>query len=242
MVEKNFYKNKRDRCIIVGTGNTLNEIDMSFLKDEITISFNTILVKEDFTPNYLCVSDTTVLENSYNTVFSDRMNDGYYVISNGCVIADKHPDGHGNCHKRQGATCRGVNLDPKYKNIYTVKHNEKSGIHINHMDWPERTKLLKTDEYYIDPDFKTITCYGGGTVDNICIPLAVYLGFKEIYLLGCDASWGHFYDNDARRGRREWINFKHVLPILEKQNIKLMNIDPTNVFSELKYVNYKELI
>ncbi len=243
MIKKDYYKGKRERCFIVGTGNSLNNIDVSFLKDEITISFNQILLKPDFTPNYLCVGDTTVLENSYDLVFNDRMKNGYYVICNGCVIADKHyPNGYGNCNKNPGSTCRGIQLEDKYNNIHIVKHNEKSGIFLDHMDMPERTKLLKTDEYFIDSDFKTITCYGGGTVDNICIPLAVYLGFKEIYLIGCDASWGHFYDDDERRGRREWINFRHVVNLLEKQNIKLINTDPTNVFSELEYINYKELV
>jgi len=242
MVEKNYYKNKKNRCFIVGTGNSLNDIDMSLLENEITISFNTILLKTDFTPNYLCVSDTTVLEKSYDMVFNNRMDDGYYVISNGCRIIEKYSDGHGNCILGSGSTCRGIKLDPKYKNIYVVKHDEKSGIFANHIDWPERTKLLKPDEYYIDPEFKTMTCYGAGTVDNLCIPLAVYLGFEEIYLIGCDASWGHFYDNDVGKGRREWINFKHVLSILKKENIKLINTDPTNVFSELQFIDYRELI
>ena len=133
-------------------------------------------------------------------------------------------------------------LDNKYKNIYTVKHDEKSGVFENHIDWPQRTKLLKPEEYYIDPEFQTITAYGGGTVDNICIPLAVYLGFKEIYLLGCDALWGHFYDNDNRKGRREWINFKHVLNIIEPMGIKLIDIDPANAFEELEWKNYKDIL
>ena len=38
MVEKNYYKNKKNRCFIVGTGNSLNDIDMSLLENEITIS------------------------------------------------------------------------------------------------------------------------------------------------------------------------------------------------------------
>lgn len=38
--------------------------------------------------------------------------------------------------------------------------------------------------------------YSGGTVIYVCLQLAVYMGFKEIYLLGCDfdySSVGHFY-------------------------------------------------
>ncbi len=240
MIQKNYFKNKR--CFIIGTGASLNDFDMSLLKNEITISFNNILLKSDFTPNYLCVSDTTVMENNYDLIFNDRMKDGYYVICNGCKITEKYPEGKGNCTLLPGSTCRGIKLDNKYKNIYTVKHDEKSGVFENHIDWPQRTKLLKPEEYYIDPEFQTITAYGGGTVDNICIPLAVYLGFKEIYLLGCDALWGHFYDNDNRKGRREWINFKHVLNIIEPMGIKLIDIDPANAFEELEWKNYKDIL
>ena len=75
MIQKNYFKNKR--CFIIGTGASLNDFDMSLLKNEITISFNNILLKSDFTPNYLCVSDTTVMENNYDLIFNDRMKDGY---------------------------------------------------------------------------------------------------------------------------------------------------------------------
>jgi len=235
-------KHKGKRCFIVGTGASLNSIDMSLLENEITISLNNILWKNDFTPNYLCVADTTVLERHYNDIFNDRMNNGVYVISNGCNIADKHfPNRHGNCHKNSGATCRGIKLDPKYKNIYTVKHGELSGIFEGHID-SERTKLLKSDEYYIDEELKTITGYGGSTIDNLAIPLAVHLGCSEIYLLGADAGWYHFYDSVSSHGKREWINYKHVLPILDKLNVKLYNSDPTDVFKELEYIDLKEIL
>ncbi len=236
-VEKDKFKG--DRCFIVGTGSSLNDVDLSLLKNEITISLNLILLKDDFVPNYLCIADTTVMEKHYLTIFNDRMNNGSYVICNGCMISDKYPGGHGNCHKRQGATCRGIQLDPKYKNIYTVKHNEKSGININHME--NREKLLKTDEWYIDEELKTISSYGGSTVDNLAIPLAVYLGFKKIYLLGCDGGWNHFYDTHEKSGKRDWINYRHVIKTLGKLGISLVNCDNTNTFKELEYVKYEDI-
>ena len=240
MVEKNYYKDKKERCFIIGTGTSLNELDLSLLKDEVTISINLILHKEEFTPNYLCISDTTVMETHYHTIFNDKMNDGWYVICNGCMIADKYPNGYGNCHNNPGSTCRGINLDSKYENIYTVKHNEKSGIHINHME--NRETLLKTDEYYIDTNLETITAYGGSTIDNLAIPLAVYLGFKNIYLLGCDGGWDHFYDSVRKEGKREWINYNHVKKELDKHSINLVNCDTTKAFPELEYQKLEDIL
>ena len=235
MVEKNLHKGKR--CFIVGTGSSLDDIDLSLLKDEITIGINLILLKEDFVPNYLCVADTQVLKNHYNVIFSDKMDNGMYVLGNGCELT-----GRGNCTDGPGSTCNGIQIDPRYKNVYTLKHWEKSGIFIDHID-DERTKLLKTDEYYMDMDeFKRFTSYGGSTIDNLAIPLAVYLGFKEIYLLGCDGGWYHFYDTHKKEGKREWINYNHVIKMLDFYGVSLVNCDNTNSFKELNYKELEEIV
>ena len=91
-------------------------------------------------------------------------------------------------------------------------------------------------------DFKTITSYGGSTIDNLVIPLAVYLGFKEIYLLGCDGGWNHFYDEVQKSGKRDWINYKHVIKLLDNYGVKLLNCDHTNYFKELEYVKLEEVL
>jgi len=233
-IKKDLFKG--GRCFIVGTGSSLDDIDLSLLKNEITIGINLILLKKDFTPNYLCVADTTVMENHYDTIFNEKMKDGYYVICNGCLVQTD-----GGCHNRKGSTCRGINLDKKYKNVYEVKHWEKTGVFNNHID-SDRENLLKTYEYYIDDELKKITSYGGSTIDNLAIPLAVYLGFKEIYLLGCDGGWNHFYDNHKRDGKREWINYRHVIKMLDFYGVSLVNCDNTNSFKELNYKELEEIV
>ena len=42
MFENNFYKNKRKRCFILATGPSLLDVDLSLIKDEITIGVNAI--------------------------------------------------------------------------------------------------------------------------------------------------------------------------------------------------------
>tara|TARA_R110001599_G_scaffold120161_2_gene291114 strand:+ start:1222 stop:1944 length:723 start_codon:yes stop_codon:yes gene_type:complete len=235
LVKKNLHKNKR--CFIIGTGTSLNDIDMSLFKDEITIGVNLLLLKEDFVPNYLVVADTTVVRNNYNTIFNNKMKSGYYVLGNGCTMTGK-----GSCTSGPGSTCSPSNLDLEmYPNIYQLTHKEKSGIFIDHID-DDRSNLLKIDQYYIDPNFEYFTSYGASTIDNLAIPLAVYLGFKEIYLLGCDGGWNHFYKDNSKSGKREWINYKHVLPLLDKLNIRLCNSDPTNQFPELEYIELHKLL
>lgn len=235
LVKKDLHKGKR--CFIVGTGTSLNGIDMSLFKDEITIGINLVLLKKDFAPNYLVVADTSVVRKHYNTIFNSKMDDGHYVLGNGCTMTGK-----GNCSTGPGSTCLPSKLDLEtYPNIYQLTHKETSGIFIDHIN-DDRTSLLKTNQYYIDPNFKYFTSYGASTVDNLAIPLAVYLGFKEIYLLGCDGGWNHFYKDNSKSGKREWINYKHVLPILNKLDVKLYNSDYTNQFPELEYIDLKKII
>ena len=234
-VKKDLFKGRR--CFVVGTGTSIENIDMSVLDNEITIGINLILHHPTFVPNYLAVGDTQVMKHNYNTVFSDKMSEGTYVIGNGCRLTGK-----GNCTDGPGSTCMGIHLDPSFENIYTLEHWEKSGIFINHVN-DERDKLLKTEEYYIDIDeFNTFTSYGSSTIDNLAIPLAAYLGFKDIYLLGCDGGWDHFYDDIRRTGKREWINYHHVKKELDKYSINLVNCDVTNVFSELEYKSLVDII
>ena len=227
MVERNRYKNKR--CFIIGTSSSISNVDMSLLKDEVTLSLNLILKHPTFVPNYLCIADTTVMENNYDDIFNDKMSKGTYVICNGCNILDKRGS-YGNCTKNSGSTCRGIDIEDKYNNIYYIKHDEKLGINDN------EPRTINEEKYYIDDDFKTITSYGGSTIDNLVIPLAVYLGFKEIYLLGCDGGWNHFYDEVQKSGKRDWINYKHVIKLLDNYGVKLLNCDHTNYFKELEYV------
>ena len=233
MVERNRYKNKR--CFIIGTSSSISNVDMSLLKDEVTLSLNLILKHPTFVPNYLCIADTTVMEKNYDDIFNDKMSKGTYVICNGCNILDKRGN-YGNCTKNSGSTCRGINIEDKYNNIYYVKHDEKLGINDN------EPRTINEEKYYIDDHFKTITSYGGSTIDNLVIPLAVYLGFKEIYLLGCDGGWNHFYDKVQKSGKREWINYKHVIKLLDNYGVKLLNCDHTNYFKELQYVKLEEVL
>ena len=233
MVERNRYKNKR--CFIIGTSSSISNVDMSLLKDEVTLSLNLILKHPTFVPNYLCIADTTVMENNYDDIFNDKMSKGTYVICNGCNILDKRGS-YGKCTKNSGSTCRGIDIEDKYNNIYYIKHDEKLGINDN------EPRTINEEKYYIDDDFKTITSYGGSTIDNLVIPLAVYLGFKEIYLLGCDGGWNHFYDEVQKSGKRDWINYKHVIKLLDNYGVKLLNCDHTNYFKELEYVKLEEVL
>ena len=135
-LEKN--KHKGHRCFILGTAPGLNDLDMSLLNNEITIGMNTILRKEDITPNYLVVGDTTVLEYAWNTVWSFnnhyRVKDCHYVVTSGCNMrgTEKHKRLSGMCTEGPGSTCseRYLKKLPSSFKIHTVKHEETTGAYL----------------------------------------------------------------------------------------------------------------
>ena len=244
-IKKNIHKG--ERCFILGTGPGLNDLDLSFLEDEITIGMNTILRKEDVTPNYIVIADTIQLEGNWNTIWDKRMLGGHYVVNTGCNMrgTKKHDDLSGMCKEGRGSTCSDRFYDklPDEYDIHPVRHEEKSGAYQTFFvrDPPnQKDKIIMTrlDEYYMDPYLKTISGYGCSSMDALAIPTAVFLGCKEIYMIGTDRSRCHFYD--SRPGSRH-IEFTHVLPILKKKGVKLYNADPANAFPEVEYKKYEDL-
>ena len=240
-IEKNKHLGKR--CFIIATGPGLNTVDLSFLKDEITIGMNLILRQKDFTPDYLCVADSTLFNNHYDEIITERMIDGFYIVQGGCKMIDtyNHVSMGGRCTSGAGSTCRKVDVDDKYS-IHYVYHQEKSGIFQEFFKRIrgsyDNLEMLRLDEYYIDPGLENISLYGCTTMDNLAIPVAVYLGCNEIYMIGSDGGRGHFYDTNS--GRRH-VEFLHVTKRLDALGVKLYNCDPSDAFPEVEYRKYGEL-
>lgn len=108
------------------------------------------------------------------------------------------------------------------------------------------------------------------TVVHIAIYLAMYLGFKEIYLLGCDHSWllhygtsQHFYKEEehsfTRNNYSEWsevkdigYEFKTYADLwniyrkirfeAQKENCKIFNATPQSILDVFPRVNFSEVI
>jgi hypothetical protein len=158
---------------------------------------------------------------------------------------EKHKNLSGICTEGPGSTCsaRFLKRFPSSFKIHTVKHEETTGAYLKffkHKNAGNKDDIVMTrlDEYYIDPELRTISMYGCTTMDALAIPTAIYLGCNEIYMIGTDKSRSHFYD--SKPGRRH-IEFTHVLPALKELGVKLYNADPRNAFSEVEYKKYEDL-
>ncbi len=101
---KNLHKGKR--CFVIGNGPSLNQLDLSLLKKEITFGCNNIHLMKDFKPKYWCISDWWVADKIWADIrgwgseitkfSSDRHHNKIMPLFNNChiikVLDDIFPD------------------------------------------------------------------------------------------------------------------------------------------------------
>jgi hypothetical protein len=152
-------KNKHagQRCFIIGNGPSLNNIDLTLMKDEITFGVNAIYLnyeKMQFYPTYYAVEDPLVA--------ADRK--------------DEINAYHESEHKFFGAY---------FSELF--KQDDKT-IWMNVI----RNFDDEFDPKREFPKFSTDCLrriYVTGTVTYLCLQLAYYMGFKEVYMVGFDHNY-----------------------------------------------------
>ena len=174
--------NSKKRCFIIGNGPSLKEIDLSLLKNEVTIGSNYLMnglaeAKSNFFPTILCSGDGTCTEKIINK-------DNIHLINTNTILIT-HPS---------SCIFRKVDADntPYYSNL---KQNEIDYFFIKHFDEFSLSKqFISSYDFMINRNSYCIIYRN--VVSMIGMLIAEKLGFKEIYLLGCDMNnfTNHFYN------------------------------------------------
>ena len=170
----------KKKCFILGNGPSLNDIDLSLLKNEFVIGSNYILngfseINCNFIPTILGSGDSTCVSKIIN-------DDNIHLINENTVVVF-HPTNAK--FMEEDKECQ----DKIYSNLKKINY-----------------KFIKRfDDFWIDDkfmkkmDFKInvekYCFYYRNVVAMINMLIAEKLGFKEIYLLGCDMNkfTTHFY-------------------------------------------------
>jgi hypothetical protein len=181
------YKKKHmgQRCFIVCTGPSLTYEDLELLKGEITFSMNGIVKgfhKTDWRPTYYGIHDHFVYAELQDIILENST-----LIP---FIADWI-----------------VEVDWIVKRIHKISPGR---IPSNAIQFPFSTynhRVFSKDKYSTKFSGNAAAIvYDGYTVTYSLLQIAVYMGFKEIYLLGCDC----YYSPDPKK--RHFVETQHVDP------------------------------
>jgi hypothetical protein len=164
---KNKHYNKR--CFIVLNGPSLNNYDLSKLKDEVVLVTNHFYKSNkylDTYPSYYLITD--------NHFFNNKVNNHANEDVKNLLDSRKH----------------NMKFIINYNFIKFQRNLVDENVFLTYSKHMPRKKRIISELHTLSSNFITVSLYA--------INAAIYMGFKEIYLLGYDFEPGilqHFYKN-----------------------------------------------
>lgn len=200
------------RCFIVATGPSLRMEDLANLKNEITFSMNSIINlydRTDFRPTYYIIQDGNVERRLHDKLIGLTHEASFMGIGDvSCV--------------KEVITSKQAKA---YENSFEF-YNLLVAYHLYEMSYGDGEKIPSSFSCDGETGF-----YDGCTVTYSAIQLACYMGFDEIYLLGCDTNHaGHVDDksNPNKKGTNDtWYALIHAYEVAkeyaDEHGIKIYN-------------------
>lgn len=148
-----------DKCFVVATGPSLTNQDLDSIKNYYSISMNSIILA---LPNTQWRPDIYMIQDDY--------------------VFEKLREDINSAKSSLGFMCISENLARKYGN--------KEGYNVFPLHYLDHKffHLKGYGEFKFSTDCYN-TIYDGYTITFSALQLAVYMGFREIYLLGCDCNY-----------------------------------------------------
>ena len=161
-------RHRGQRCFVMGNGPSLNKMDLEKLAGEIVFACNAAFLlfeRVSWRPTYYTCVDTRVIRDRAADIRA--MLDEYTGITAFFPVSIHLHDGSGTVYQSR-------EIIPPGANRYYF--NEVGNRESNH---PETMFSLDADDYVVQPYTVAITM----------LQLAAFMGFSEIYLIGCDTSY-----------------------------------------------------
>jgi hypothetical protein len=161
-------KHKGERCFILGNGPSLNETDLSLLKDEVVFACNAAFLlfdRIDWRPTYYTCVDSRVLP--------DRAADIDAMLKAHPEMTAFFPtviENHG--EEKRRTPVRSLIPPDANRHYFTERHSSVANL-------PWSMFSLDAQSHVVQPHTVAITM----------LQLAAFMGFDEIYLVGCDTSY-----------------------------------------------------
>lgn len=163
---RQFYKiHQGERCFILGNGPSLRDVDLKKLENEYVFSVNCFSRVNDFevaNTNYHLWMDYSFFELREDQKYNhEELMKDYFKMS------------------KTGAKC----FVPVVAYSFIKKYRIDENLDIHYLLLGESNVFEPEIKYELD---KFITTYN--TVVQFAIAIAIYMGFAEIYLVGCDTT------------------------------------------------------
>ncbi len=171
-IKEKIYSNKKfenmhngKRCFILGNGPSLKNVDFSLLSDEVVFSVNNFCKIENY--------------KNAKTNYHFWMDGAFFELRDDMKFDMEDVMKNYNSISKENAEC----FVPISALEFIKKNKIDQNTKINYLmvgEIFEKYSLSYFDLCSITPAFTTVVQY--------CIMTAIYMGFKEIYLLGCDST------------------------------------------------------
>ena len=205
--------NPKQVCYIIGNGPSLQKQNLTLLKNSCNIVCNNfVLFKEinEVKIDFYCISDPKFI---HDKKLFQSLIDVESLFSHNTDMKKIYP----------------VRFLFNFRFLLNLLYKNTFFININ----PEK-KIWETGN--INFDINNDLFWGHTIILDICIPLAVSLGFKEIRLLGCDTNYisnqTHFYGtksendyNDIDKNRASWYDIVNKGYYVADREASKKNID-----------------
>ena len=233
---KGCHKDRR-RCFLVGNGPSVQNQDLTKLRDEVVFVTNYFVLHNQYReiePTYYCVSDPRLFLDGVNPHWGQLM------------------------RQKTQATIKCFPLIAK-------KAVERSRLfHSNSVYYLNSTAIPIWKVGRMSLDVSREVYRGDSVIIDFCFPLAFYMGFSEIYLVGCDmdysldkaedCSQAYFYDvssitaprQSVEYHKREWhdnviTSYIIARKIFEKNGRKIYNAGHGGRLDVFERMNYDDL-
>ncbi len=214
-----------ESCYIFGNGASLKYFDLKQFNDRISIGCSSLFLHRDF----------------------QELNLKYYYMGHPFLFYKYWKNQYEKKYQKSlvGALYRkNIQLNPHIE--YFMSLSNYFGIRGSNINYVHHFDQLSEDLSKIELDnaFSSM----GGALDGM-LGLAVYMGFKDITLIGCDYTYkpqsnGHFYEFGRRPDSLNKKIFSELMlcSLMNMANIKTVTIDDTYKGDVVQSVSYEELM
>lgn len=227
------YRNTHtgERCFILGNGPSLRDIDLSSLSNEFVFTVNNFSQVKNYRQAHTNVH--LWIDFAFFGLRQDMTFNMDKVMANYYAIAKENP----------------VCFVPFNARDFIMRNNLDKILNLNYLLITQPLSYPQNIQYDIHGDITSFT-----TVVQYAVIVAVYMGFKEIYLLGCDStnivslvngavgveSTGmHAYDNDDNtKLSRMILDSWKMSDILWDQYLLFKGYKVLNEFSSSKGIKF----